>query len=278
MKKILVPTDFSANSKGGIRFAIRWASRQRLELIFIHILHVLRASQWSDSYFLKYREQEAKRCKIKFEKFVAAIYRNMNLHAGKYSLVIKNGNSADISILDYCRKNPGLDYICLSTRGAGRFDKILGTNSGNLISKSTVPVIAIPRSYRVVAVKSVLYTTDLRNFSAELKRVIDFALPLKATIESVYFSRRGENLDDKKFNESVCKLKYKYGLKINYIDNKGIHSLVEKIKKQIRIKKPSVVVMFTDQDRTFFQKLFYPSKAEELAFQAKVPLLVFNKS
>jgi hypothetical protein len=40
------------------------------------------------------------------------------------------------------------------------------------------------------------------------------------------------------------------------------------------IRKPSVLIMFTNQQRTFFQKLFLSSKAEELSFQAKVPLLV----
>lgn len=42
MKKVLVTTDFSENSKAGIRFAIQWASQQRLSLIFVHVLHILR--------------------------------------------------------------------------------------------------------------------------------------------------------------------------------------------------------------------------------------------
>lgn len=40
MKRILVSTDFSENSKSGIRLAIHWASQQNLELIFIHVLHI----------------------------------------------------------------------------------------------------------------------------------------------------------------------------------------------------------------------------------------------
>jgi nucleotide-binding universal stress UspA family protein len=56
MKKIIVPTDFSVNSKAGVRFAVHWATRQKLELVYVHVLHILRATRWSDAYFEKYVE------------------------------------------------------------------------------------------------------------------------------------------------------------------------------------------------------------------------------
>jgi nucleotide-binding universal stress UspA family protein len=277
MKKILVPTDFSANSKSGIRFAIYWASLQKLELVFIHVLHILRPSQWTDIYFAKYAEEEEKFCKTKFEKFIGGIYRNMNANPGKHSFVIIQGISADITILDYCRKNHDIEYICVSTRGAGKFNKIFGTNTGNLITKSQVPVIAIPKTYKVADVKSVLYASDFHNYPEELNRVVCFALPLKAKIEVVHFTWPDEIIFDEKIFEAALKNRYKYGLKVHYEKNDGSLSIVQHIQKQIKIRKPSVVIMFTNQDRTFFQKLFLSSKAEELSFQLKVPLLVFNK-
>jgi len=278
MKKILVPTDFSANSRAGVRFAIHWAAQQKLDLVFVHVLNILRVSSWSDAYFAKYATQEENLRRTKFEKFIADIYRQMNVKPGKYSIIIIQGISADISILDYCRKNKGIDYICISTRGAGKFKKIFGTNTGNLISKSEVPVLAVPQNYKVADVKSVLYATDLRNYTAEIKKVVDFAQPLKTKIEVVHFSWPDEISFDEKTIEAAFKKQFKYGLKLHFEKNDGSHSLIENLEKQIRTRKPSVVVMFTNQKRTFFQKLFLSSKAEELSFQAKVPLLVFNKN
>ena len=46
MKKILVTTDFSANSKAGVRFAIQLASQIKCELIFYHILETLKSNAW----------------------------------------------------------------------------------------------------------------------------------------------------------------------------------------------------------------------------------------
>lgn len=277
MKKILVPTDFSVNSKAGVEFAIHWAAKQKLELVFVHVLHVLRLTKWPDSYYKKYAAQEEINCRTKFEAFIMEVYNRMNVKPGKKSFVIIQGLSADITILDYCIKNPGIDYICISTRGAGKLKKIFGTNTGNLITKSQVPVLAVPKTYSVAAIDRVLYATDFRNYPEELKRVVDFALPLKAHVDVLHFTWPDEIPFDKKAMEAAFKKKYKYGLDIQFEKNDAVHSLIENLQNQIRIKKASVVIMFTNQDRTFFQKIFLSSKAEELSFQAKVPLLVFNK-
>jgi nucleotide-binding universal stress UspA family protein len=278
MKKILVPTDFSVNSKTGIRFAIHWATQQKMELVFMHVLHILRPTRWTDSYFAKFAEEEEKICRTKFEKFIAGIYSSMNAKPGRHSFVIVQGISADITIFDYCRKNKDTDYICISTRGAGKFNKIFGTNTGNLITKSEVPVLAVPKTYKVADVKNILYAADFRNYSAELKKVVDFALPLKAAIEVLHFTWPDEITFDENTTEAAYKKQYKYGLKIHFEKNDASHSLIQNLQNQIRIRKPSVVIMFTNQKRTFFQKLFLSSKAEDLSFKLRVPLLVFSKN
>jgi len=278
MRKVLVPTDFSANSKSGIRFAIHWAAIQKLELVFVHVLHILRATQWTDAYYEKYAKQEEQNCSITFKKFIAGIYGSMKIKPGRHSFVIIQGISADISILGYCVANPGIDYICISTHGAGKLKRIWGTNTGNLITKSPVPVLAVPGAYRFTGIRRIMYAADFRNYSNELNRVVDFALPLKAQIEILHFSWPGETDTGEKMKETALNKKYKYGLKIHYENNDAVHSLTENIQQQINIRKPSLVIMFTNQERTFFQKLFLSSKAEELSFKTKVPLLVFNKN
>ena len=160
MNKILVSTDFSDNSKSAIRFAIHWATIQKLELVFIYVLHIIRPAQWTDGYFEQYSEEEKKHSLSKMEKFIAGIYKKMNVLPDKYSCVVIPGISADVMINDYCRTNPDIDCICISTRGAGRFTKFFGTNTGNLITNSIVPVFAIPKVYRVSKMNKVLFAAD----------------------------------------------------------------------------------------------------------------------
>lgn len=278
MKKILVPTDFSANSKSGVRFAIHWASQQKIKLEFVHVLTILRATRWSDAYYEKYAEQEKEICSTKFDKFIADIYKQMDIKPGKFSTMIIDGISADTTILDYCRNTSDIDYICISTRGAGKLKKLFGTNTGNLITKSAIPVLAVPKNYEVSDLKSVLYATDLRNYAEEIIKVAAFAQPLKTKIEVVHFTWPDKTLMDEKTIEAALKKEFKFGVKLHFEKNDGMHSLIENLENQIRKIKPSVVIMFTNQQRTFFQKLFLSSTAEELSFDAKVPILVFNKN
>ncbi|MEJ7738738.1 MAG: universal stress protein [Chitinophagaceae bacterium] len=278
MKKILVPTDFSTNSKSGVRFAIHWATSLKLELVFVHVLHILRATRWSDAYYEKYAEQELLFYTTKLEKFIAGIYRQMDVDPGRYSKIIIQGISPDTTLLDYCRDNPDFDYICISTRGAGTFQKIFGSNTGNLITKSEVPVLAIPKNYRVSEIKNVMYAADLRNYADEITKVVAFAQPLKTNIEVVHFTWPDEISFDEKTIQAAFKKQFKYGLKVHFEKNDGVHTIVENLQRQIKIRKPSVVIMFTNQKRTFFRKLFLSSKAEDLSFELKAPLLVFSKN
>lgn len=277
MKKILVPTDFSTNSKNGVRFAIHWATQQKLDLVFIHVLHVLRPTRWSDSVFEKYMIEEIERCKVKLEKYIHAIYKKMNVNPGNHSFEIIQGIGADVSLLDYCRRNKTIDYICICTRGAGKLSRIFGTNTGNLITKSEVPVLAVPGNYRVAPIRKVMYASDFRNYTEELKKVIEFSLPLKAKIDVLHYTWPHEFFLDKDSIETELKKQYSYGIKLHLEKNDAVQSLIQNLQSQVRIKKPSVVIMFTKRNRTFFEKIFLSSKSEELSFKTKVPLLVYNK-
>lgn len=277
MKKILVPTDFSVNSKAGVRFALHWATKQKLELVFVHVLHVLRATQWTDDYFIKYEAQEEKICRIKFEKFITDICQQMKARPGVHSFLIIKGISPDIALLDYCKRATDIDCICISTRGAGQIKKMLGTHTGNLITKSPVPVLAVPKNYRVAAISRIMYASDFSNYSEELQKVTDFAKQLKVPVDVVHFTWPGEMMVEKKLMEAASDKKFRYGINLHIENNDVIHSLVENIQRQIKKIRPSVVIMFTNQERTLFQKFFFSSKAEELSFVAKTPLLVFKK-
>ena len=46
MKRILVTTDFSTNSKAGVRFAIQLASQTKCELTFYNVHETLKSNAW----------------------------------------------------------------------------------------------------------------------------------------------------------------------------------------------------------------------------------------
>ncbi|HET9824240.1 MAG TPA: universal stress protein [Chitinophagaceae bacterium] len=278
MKKILVPTDLSDNSKAGLRFALQWSAVQKIEIVFLHVLHISRPTQWTDPYFLQYSESEKKNTAKRLEEFVAEVYSEMKMEGDTYSCVVVDGYSAELGIMQYCNERGDIDFICMSTRGAGKFTRILGTNTGNLITKSRVPVIAIPGDYQPQPFKQLMFAADFHNYKHELKRVVDFARPLHAPIEVLHFSWPGEAMPDQEIIESGIKKEFDYPVKLHMEHSDAVHSLVHDLQKQIEASKPSMAIMFTDQSRSLFQRIFLSSKSEQLSFDLKVPLLVFNKN
>lgn len=261
MDKILVPTDFSNNSKPGIRFAIRMAARSKASLTFLHIAKP---------------EDDIEKNRIKLRNFIQTVYQSMKLEPVDASFEIAKGFKVDISILEYCTRHPDINYICIATRGASFFNKVLGTNTSNLIEKSSVPVLVIPKGYRVKPLNSILYATDLINLEAELQVVVDYARPKGLSIEVLHLtSPSTADLEVKLKDDWEAKLNYPLTIRMVKSDNS--HPLLKNLQLQIKKRKPSMICLFTNTDRTFFEKIFLSSLTENISYQTDVPLLAYKK-
>jgi nucleotide-binding universal stress UspA family protein len=58
MKKILVTTDFSANARTALRFAIQLRAQHETPLTFLPVQHIMRLTAWSKSMYCTYEKQE----------------------------------------------------------------------------------------------------------------------------------------------------------------------------------------------------------------------------
>lgn len=277
MKKILVTTDFSDKSKAGLLFAIQLAAQYKFDLTFFHAYHILTPTAWNIVRIEKYEEEQTKIIQDKLNVFVEKIYKNLNLTKSDRKCVIKSSVFPQSCITEYAVDNK-FDFICISTRGAGKLERFLGTNTANLINHSDTPVIAVPYNYKPTKITRILYASDLVHLEKELKNVVDFAKPLKAIVELLHFTSPLETIIDPKVIELAVKKFSKYNVKLHIKNTDYVKTMIANIETAIKNTKPSMLIMFTEQNRSLFQKIFLSSKSAEYSFNAKVPLLVFNKS
>jgi hypothetical protein len=277
MFKILVPTDFSVSSRAGLRYALQWSTQQKLEIRFVHVFHTIRRPDWTDSTFMENIKKDALIYKNKLDLFVQSIIKAVKITPARYSSIAFYSLSADIGIMDYCREHDEMDFICISNRGAGKMNKPFGTITGNLIIRSRVPVITIPEHYRMKPVNSILYATDFSNYTGELKKVLSFARPLKAEIKILHLSTPGEIIPEEIFRNKGFEKRFHYVLDLQIRKRNISQSLLVNLQKEIFKIRPSLIIMFTDQHRNFFQKMLSPSKSEQLSFGTTCPLLSFGK-
>ncbi|WP_298154146.1 universal stress protein [Flavobacterium sp.] len=276
MKKILVATDFSGNSKAGIRFAIQLASQAPFELVFFNVNEVSSINAWTDLNYSDFKSAENAQLKEKLRKFVAGVYRTARKQGGKLECVIDNSADTDSAMIAYAQKI-NADFICIGTRGGGTVRKLLGSNASKLITTSPIPLFVVPQTYHSKWLDSILYASDMENIAPELKVVSQFSLPLAADIKVFHYDYFLEDNGVMGKLDAAAAAHRSPSVSFHFRKLVPEYPLLSLLERDIRLSKPSLVVMFTKQDRSWFERLFLSSKTAELGFGTKIPLLVFRK-
>lgn len=276
MKKILITTDFSANSKAAIRFAVQMFEQHNCNLTFFNSCHIVQASKPGQKSFSSFENNEMHQIKIQLEKFVNGVYKSMGIVPSKVQYVVSNSFITDSNIMKYAEDHQ-FDFICISRSGSGNAKKLFGTNTSNLIMHSKVPVIAIPSTYRRRKISLVTYASDLANLDAEIKSVLRFSKPLGAKAQLLHFNYPSDQQNVSKTIKEVLDAYAKEHItfKLKTIDISM--NLVANMQSEIKKINPSVLVMFTNQHQSFFERLFLSSSTADYSTKSSVPLLVFRK-
>jgi len=277
MKQILVPTDLSRDSRPGMRFAIHWSRLQKTKLLFVHVLYIARLTRWSEDQYRAFATSEREYYTRKLESMVADVYKKMGIDDGKYECRMLEGIITEPTLLDYCRQHKDIDLICMSTNGAKGIQQLFGTHAGNILANSSIPVVVVPKGYRVKPVLRVLYATDLHDYEEELKKVATIAAAFKTSLDILHLVRTDVPVPNKEIFEKVLAEEVHYPVRIHFPVMDETHSVAVNLQRQIRLLNPSLTILFTDQDRTILQKILFPGRTERLAFRTTIPLLAFPR-
>jgi len=275
--KLLVTTDFSANSKGAIRFA-QTLSRQteNIEVIFYHAIHIMKPTVWSDVFFKAYKGEEIERLTAESKKFIHATIGKDKGKFANVKFVVDNCISTEKDIITYAEKNK-IDFICIATQGAGMLRKIMGTHTSYIVNNSNVPVMVIPSHYRAKTLKKATYLSDFENLKNEVLKISKLSIPIALHVEVLHYLTIVKDVKKFEKNKELFNTKEFDNIKLNIQKNNLELSLVERITKYVEKSKPELLIMFTNREKGFFESIFLPSKSAELTYTTKVPVLIFSK-
>ncbi len=277
MKKIIVTTDVSTNSKAGLKFAIQMSLQEKVHLTFFHSYYLLRPTSWNDQKFKEYEKEQVSKLQNQLAHFVGTVYASMGVSYKSVECVLSEAVNVDSNIRDYAHKHK-YDFICISTRGAGKIKKIFGTNTSTVIKSSKVPVISVPSNYKVEKLTDILYASDLEDLDKELKIVVEFNRSLKTKVELLHFDFPAE-LEAKEKMMTDAKKKYsKQRINLHLANVNISQSFIANMELAVKKSRPSLLIMFRHTKKNIFDKIFVPSYSAEFSFSSKVPLLVFSKS
>ena len=272
MKTILIPTDFSNHANNALKYANEFAKAINNKIVLLHV-YIPLVGKYNSIPGIVAEDVaiEKKNSEKKLEKA-----RSKYLKA-PCSELVKIGDPID-EIIETAQ-NSKSQLIIMGTHGASGLKQILfGSNTSDVISKSNIPVLAIPQRYRFEKINTIVYASDLNNTMNELKHIIPIAKQLDANIEVLNLNYIYNLTNDKKLliEKKIKALSYK---KIKLIEQKATieQTMIEQIKQYLVKRKPQIVVMFPE-DKAWFDKLLISSKTEELANQLKLPLLSIRKA
>ena len=275
--KLLVTTDFSANSKGAIRFTLSLAKQSKnIEVVFYHAIHFLKPSRWSNDLFDRYKDEEIERLSEELKKFTHTAIGKDKAKFADVKYVVDHCISTEKDVIRYAEKNK-IDYICIATQGAGMLRKVMGTHTSYIVNNSNVPVLVIPSHYRAKPIKNATYLSDFENLKGEIGQISKLSSEISLHVEVLHYA--SIILDEKKFekNKELFKTKEFENIILNVKKTNLERTLVERISKYIQKSKPELLVMFTKRKKSFFESLFLPSKSAELTYSTKIPILIFSK-
>ncbi len=273
----MVTTDFSVNSKAGIRFALQLAKQTKSKLIFFHSLELPKPTRWSLEKYNSYAAVELKKTHLRLKQFVDKISLQTGLKARETQFVVAEGYKVDHVVIDFA-KHIKANYICMSTRGAGTLKKLIGTTASAILTTSPIPVIVVPKTYRVRPISHILYSSDFNNLQGEINKVVGFVRPLKARVSVYHYDfllpLKAAKIKLEKMAAKYISKSVKFYFRKLHIEN----SLSHHLQKDIKNSRPSLVVLFTKQNRGWYERIFLSSKSAALSFDTKTPLLVFRKT
>lgn len=280
MKKILVPVDFSTNSRKAIRFAIQMASLSKTEIIFFHIVSLIVPpfdARWDYTYYEQFQDEKLQRNKDRLVKLIKEVYNDKLPSGVKYSCVCQLGNEIGDLIISYAQKHKA-DFICAGATGTGNFAKLFGTVTTHLITNSPIPIFVIPKNYRLKPLSDICYASDMENPLNEIKKVSELAKSLRTNLKVLHLDY---DIDIRENEGELIEIAQKYEIKnisFQYKKLNALYPLHYQLSKAIVVLKPSLVVLFTKQNRKWFERLLITNESVGLSFAAKVPLLVYRKT
>lgn len=185
MKKILVPTDFSACAKAAEVCALDLAKKLKAELVFLHIL--LTPVDWSKLS----KEQEDFYPETQKEIAKAKDYLNSLLKSAEnyglvaHKLIVYSNGGEKIHKFIQSEK---IDFVVMGSHGQyGLRDHILGSNTYSMIRRSDVPVIIVKEGQNNLKLENIVFATNLKEDTGQyFKSIEKFAKIVGASLKILY--------------------------------------------------------------------------------------------
>ncbi|MFT4832038.1 MAG: nucleotide-binding universal stress UspA family protein [Psychroserpens sp.] len=275
MKKILIPTDFSANAYNAISYALKLYKNE--EATF-YLMNTYTPAVYQSEYLLFspgqiglgdiYQENSEK----KLNEVKDCIIEEFN--NPKHTFMIHSAFNTLVYEVVETTKNENIDVVVMGTQGAtGAKEILLGTNTVHVIKNAICPVLVVPPGYSFETPKEILFPTDYEvdYKKTQLQQLTDIAKNNGSKIDILHVSSGNEltphHLENKsKLGESLGNIPHRF----HDVSDQEIITAINNFQTDQNI---NLLTMIRNK-HTFFERLFIEPIIKKISFHVTIPFLV----
>lgn len=266
MLKIVVPVDFSENSRKALYLANNLVEKVGGMLYLVTVFLPV-GGTYSILQGLTMKKSE--NIKTALQGQLSSLAAEICTLPVKVSVI--EGDTVE-GIL-YHTKQMNADLIIMGTKGKSDVSNVfMGSNAVSVIQRSTVPVITVPVNSQVRNIEKVIYASDIENFQEEFAYIYSFAQKAQWPIEIVHALKRPD------MESSIRnKIGEEHQKQVNFIHAQEDESLLQTLIRALNSQKSALLVMFTHK-RTFLERLFHVSQTKDISYGLDLPLMAVSKN
>ena len=273
MKKILVPTDFSAQADYALHVAVQLAKKHGCEIYLLHMLElpINEVDALSSHSELPEAMFYMKLARKRFDNLASRSFlKNMKVHE-----IVKFHQAYD-GIID-ASKEFKIDLIVMGSHGVSGFKEMfIGSNTEKVVRTSDIPVLVIKNYHKTFKIRNFIFASD---FSDEnkitFKKAVKFAKLNDATLHLLMVNTPTKFLTtdeaDSRMQEFMKGSRFKnYTINIynDYTIEKGVLNFAHHI--------DAGLIGMSTHGRKGIAHFFNGSISEDLVNHAKRPVITFR--
>ncbi|QHI35644.1 hypothetical protein IMCC3317_09900 [Kordia antarctica] len=280
MKNILIPTDFSENSWNAIAYGLQFLKDYNCNFYVLYVSKISNLLEEEIQYtpnldtienvYLKPAKKELKRVL----KRISEVCKPNEKHHF-YTLV-----DTDFFVESIRKqvKEKKIDMIIMGTKGASGIKKhIVGSNTGDVITKVKCKTLVIPENARYKKIHEVAFPTDfIMSYAIQtLAPILEILATTKASLHITHITKNNEqlNANQKASKDFLEDFFDSYQHHFHFLTNTNVEDAVQCFTESRNID----LIVMVAKNLNYFQQILFHSKVEKISYHTHIPFLVLHE-
>jgi nucleotide-binding universal stress UspA family protein len=284
---ILVPMDFSEYAIHAGKLAFYLANNLNASIIFIHTethvstasFPVLLSSSEQKERIVTSKIKEREEAIIDLKSRFNDLINNNIIPNVDFSFELKTGIPEEEILAFSIQHTPLL--VVMGTRSKDKKDQeLIGSVTAEVIERSKVPVFVVPHHTTLQSIKEIKHIGYATNFDRKelvaFEKMMYFVQQLQFKVSFIHVVEKEEaTLNENKMEELHAYFASAYPqLQIQFATVTSEKTLVKELDSYMNEQQIDILAI-RNHKRGMLMRLFAPSAARKLVYQAKHPLIVF---